>query len=278
MIGRLRASVLSLMRVPAEPHLPAGDPGSARVFRAGLNYWRLRFLWWLVRQAFTFAVFILMLTALHNVPDTFHIKRNKGDNRPPVVVPIGVAVVGARVLELASWALWLLQMPLTFALARLDYEMRWYIVTDRAARLREGILKVNEMTLTLANVQDIRIIQGPLQRLLGLADVELRTAGGSEVAPNPHTGQGMGTNLHLARFRGVDNAAEIRDLVRERMKHARGAGLGDPDDGVHEDGAHDATEALARAIQALTRESAALRQAAGTSVPRGGEITGEILG
>lgn len=269
MIGRLRALVLSLMRVPAEPHLPAGDPGTARVFRAGLNYWRLRFLWWLVHQAFTFVVFILMLTALHNVPDTLHIKRGRGDNQPPVAVPIGVAIVAARVLELVSWALWLLQMPLTFAMARLDYEMRWYIVTDRAARLRDGILKVNEMTLTLANVQDIRIIQGPLQRLLGLADVELRTAGGSEAAPNPHTGQGLGPNLHLARFRGVDNAAEIRDLVRERMKYARSAGLGDPDDGVQEDGAHDATEALTLALQALTREAAALRQAAWTSVPRG---------
>ena len=275
MIGRLRALVLSLMRVPAEPHLPAGDPASARVFRAGLNYWRLRFLWWLVHQAVTFAGFVAVVTVLHSVPDTVHIRRGRGDNRPPVAVPVGVAVVVARVLELASWAVWLLQMPLTFATARLDYELRWYIVTDRAARLRDGIFKVNEMTLTLANVQDIRIIQGPLQRLLGLADVELRTAGGSEAAPNPHTGQGLGPNLHLARFRGVDNASEIRDLVRERMQHARGAGLGDPDDGVQEDAASGATEALARALQALTRESAALRQAAVTSVPRGGERTNQ---
>jgi hypothetical protein len=265
MIGLFKALTLSLMRVPAEPHLPAGDPGSARVFRAGLNYWRLRWLWWIVHQAFTFAVFILMLTLLHNVPDTIHIKRGKGDNRPPVAVPIAGAVVAARVLELASWALWLVQMPLTFALARLDYEMRWYIVTDRAARLRDGILKVNEMTLTLANVQDIRINQGPLQRLLGLADVELRTAGGSEASPNPRAGHGMGPNLHLARFRGVDNAPEIRDLVRERMKHARGAGLGDPDDGVHEERTAGSTEGLTLALHALTREAAALRQAVARS-------------
>jgi uncharacterized membrane protein YdbT with pleckstrin-like domain len=250
------------VRVPAEPHLPAGDPGSARVFRAGLNYWRLRWLWWIVHQAFTLAVFILMLTLLHNVPDTLHINLGKG--RPPVAVPVGVAVVGARVVEVVSWVLWLVQMPLTFALARLDYEMRWYIVTDRAARLRDGILKVNEMTLTLANVQDIRINQGPLQRLLGLADVELRTAGGSETSPDAHTGKGMGPNLHLARFRGVDNAPEIRDLVRERMKHARGAGLGDPDDSGQEEGAPDTTEALTLAVHAITREAAALRQAVGT--------------
>ena len=73
-----------------------------------------------------------------------------------------------------------MQLPITFAILRLDYELRWYIVTDRAARLREGIVTLKEMTFTLANVQDIRLRQGPLQRLLGLADVELRTAGGSE--------------------------------------------------------------------------------------------------
>jgi PH (Pleckstrin Homology) domain-containing protein len=270
-LGFFKALTLSLMRVPAEPHLPAGDPGSARVFRAGLNYWRLRWLWWIVHQAFTLAVFILMLVLLHNVPDTLHVKQGKGESGRTVAVPIAGAVVAARVVEAVSWVLWLVQMPLTFALARLDYEMRWYIVTDRAARLRDGILKVNEMTLTLANVQDIRINQGPLQRLLGLADVELRTAGGSETSPNPHTGQGMGANLHLARFRGVDNAPEIRDLVRERMKHARGAGLGDPDDSVHEETAPGSAEALTLAIHAITREAAALRQAVGTPPSRSGE-------
>lgn len=269
-LGVFKALTLSLMRVPAEPRLPAGDPGSARVFRAGLNYWRLRWLWWIVHQTFTLAVFVLMLTLLHHVPDTLHVPQGKGESRRTVAVPIAGGVVAARVVETVSWVLWLVQMPLTFALARLDYEMRWYIVTDRAARLRDGIVKVNEMTLTLANVQDIRINQGPLQRLLGLADVELRTAGGSETSPNPHTGQGTGPNLHLARFRGVDNAAEIRDLVRERMKHAKGAGLGDPDDGVHEERAPGSAEALMLAVDAITREAASLREAVGAPASRSG--------
>jgi hypothetical protein len=265
-IGLFKALVLSLARVPAEPHLPAGDPGSVRVFRAGLNYWRLRWLWWTVHQALTLAVFVLMLTLLHHVPDTLHVQLGSGDNRPPVAVPVALAVVAVRFVEIVSWVLWLGQMPLTFALARLDYEMRWYIVTDRAARLRDGILKVNEMTLTLVNVQDIRISQGPLQRLLGLADVELRTAGGSETTPDAHSGKGSGPNLHLARFRGVDNAPEIRDLVRERMERARGAGLGDPDDDAREEEeVPDTTEALTLAVRAIAREAAALRQAVGTT-------------
>jgi uncharacterized membrane protein YdbT with pleckstrin-like domain len=112
------------------------------------------------------------------------------------------------------------------------------------------------MTFTLVNVQDIRIHQGPLQRLLGIADVELRTAGGSEA------GQGSsahhGRNLHLARFRGVDNAEQIRDLVRERMRKVRDAGLGDPDDVQAGTDAPSVEEAL----RELAQESAALRRAA----------------
>jgi hypothetical protein len=266
-IDLFKRLVLRFARVPAEPRLPAGDPASVRVFRAGVNYWRLRWLWWMVHQGLTFAFFIFMLTILHHVPDTIRFKQGKGRDRHEVPVHIAGAIVTARALEMVSWGLWLFQMPVTFALARLDYEMRWYVVTDHAARLRDGILKVSEMTFTLANVQDIRIQQGPLQRLLGLADVELRTAGGSEAAPNPHTGQGMGPNLHLAKFRGVDNAEQIRDLVRERMKHARGAGLGDPDDAGDDAPAATAAVApasddLAAAIEAVRRESSALRRAA----------------
>jgi uncharacterized membrane protein YdbT with pleckstrin-like domain len=153
------------------------------------------------------------------------------------------------------------QLPITFALLRLDYEMRWYIVTDRAARLREGIVTLREMTFTLANVQDIRIRQGPLQRALGLSDVELRTAGGRD-APAEHGGQGdaASRNLHLARFRGVDQAQAIRDLVVDRMKKARDAGLGDPDDAPRAEARPEA-DALPQAARELAAESARLRAA-----------------
>ena len=36
--------------------------------------------------------------------------------------------------------------------------------------------------------------------------------------------------MHLGYFRGVDNAAEIRDLIGHRMRGQRDAGLGDPDE------------------------------------------------
>jgi hypothetical protein len=247
--------LLGLLRVPPEPHLPAGEPGSARVFRAAPNYWRLKLLGWGARQAFTLGGFIFLMTFLQAAPDSFVIN---DDGKPRRVNIAGVLAV-SRGLEALAIALWLVQLPVTFAIIRLDYQLRWYVVTDRAARLREGVLTLTEMTFTLVNVQDIRIQQGPLQRLLGLADVELRTAGGSDTSlSEAGHGSAPSRNLHLARFRGVDNATTIRDLVLERMKRARDAGLGDPDDKEAESIGPTALESAAREVMA---ESAALRLA-----------------
>jgi uncharacterized membrane protein YdbT with pleckstrin-like domain len=247
--------LLALLRVPPEPHLPAGEPGSARVFRAAPNYWRLKLVQWGVRQAFTLAGFVFFVAFLQMAPDSFTI----GDKGKQRSIPVAGIMAWVSGLEVLGMALWLVQLPVTFAIIRLDYQLRWYVVTDRAARLREGVLTLTEMTFTLLNVQDIRIRQGPLQRLLGLADVELRTAGGSDSSA---AGAGHSTpsrNLHLARFRGVDNAQTIRDLVLERMKRARDAGLGDPDDAAGEAAA--GPSALEHAARELMAESAALRLA-----------------
>jgi len=260
-VGDPSRGLLRLLRVPPEPHLPAGEPGSARVFRAAPNYWRLKMLQWGARQALTVFGFVFLMTFLFAAPESVVIN-DKGKQRS---VPLANVIAVARGLEVAAVVLWLAQLPVTFALIRLDYELRWYVVTDRAARLREGVLTLTEMTFTLQNVQDIRIRQGPLQRLLGLADVELRTAGGSEASPGqPGHGSSTSRNLHLARFRGVDNAEMIRDLVLERMKRARDAGLGDPDDAA---GAPEVSgpSALERAAQELLAESAALRLAVSRS-------------
>ena len=254
--------LLELLRVPPRPHLPAGDPGSARVFRAAPNFWRLRLLRWGVQQAVTLLGFLVFAGALAAAPETVDVER-RGRARP---VPVRGVLQWMRGLEVLAVGVWLVQLPISLALIRLDYQLRWYVVTDRAARLREGILNLTEMTFTLVNVQDIRIRQGPLQRALGLADVELRTAGGSEAAAGPGArGAGHGRNLHLARFSGVDNAEEIRDLVLERMRRVRDAGLGDPDDapaavtGTPVAGA----PSLEDALHELRRESTALRHAVG---------------
>lgn len=131
-----------------------------------------------------------------------------------------------RILEWGGVLLYLVQIPVTYAMARLDFELRWYIVTDRSLRIRSGLASVQEMTMSFANVQQVVVAQGPLQRLLGIADVRVQSAGGGGGGEQ----QGAHDSTHTGVFHGVENANEIRDLILARLRQFREAGLGDPDD------------------------------------------------
>jgi membrane protein YdbS with pleckstrin-like domain len=143
-------------------------------------------------------------------------------------------IVVLEIFEVGGVLLFLAQIPVSFALVRLDYELHWYIVTDRSLRIRTGVLRLQESTMSFANLQQVEVQQGPLQRLLGLADVHVQSAGGAGDQKQAH-GQ-AGDSLHSGIFHSVDNAQEIRDLILDRLRQFRQAGLGDPDD--HHDQAH----------------------------------------
>lgn len=136
------------------------------------------------------------------------------------------------VLKILGFAAYLIQLPLTYAVRRLDYELRWYMVTDRSLRIRHGVWKVSESTMSFANIQQVVVTQGPLQRLLGLSDVRVQSAGGGGGGSGGGEGEhhGHDDDMHLGLFRGVTNAPEIRDLILDRLRHFRESGLGDPDE------------------------------------------------
>lgn len=234
-----RALVLSVMRVPHEPEPPPGAP--PKIFRAARNYLTLRIVQFVFTQVFLLAV-PLFLLALDIAMVT------KG-------APSAVLIV-MHVLQVIAIAVFLTQLVFGWAVLRLNYELRWYMLSDRAIRVREGITTVREKTLTLANVQNISIRQGPLQRLLGIADVEVKTAGGGASSGGPHgKGKSMSEPMHVAFFRGVDNAEEIRDLIREGVRRQKDAGLGDPDQAHH----HETEQTATAAAGELLREARKLR-------------------
>ena len=80
--------------------------------------------------------------------------------------------------------------------------------------------------MSFANLQQVEVSQGPLQRLLGLADVQVQSAGGGAHEDKP----GVDASLHTGVFHSVENASEIRDLILDRLRRFRAAGLGDPDE------------------------------------------------
>lgn len=129
-------------------------------------------------------------------------------------------------LKLLSFLVFLVQLPITYAVLRLDYEMRWYMVTDRSLRLRHGVWIISEATMSFANIQQVAVSQGPLQRMLGLSNVKVKSAGGGGEGHYQHGDSEMHTGL----FHSVTNATEIRDLITDRLRQFREAGLGDPDE------------------------------------------------
>lgn len=130
--------------------------------------------------------------------------------------------------EIGGVLLYLVQLPVTFLLTRLDYALRWYMVTDRSLRIRHGIWTISESTMSFANIQQVVVSQGPLQRLLGLSDVKVQSAGGG--GGEEGTSHDRENDMHLGLFHSVTNPAEIRDLILERLRRYRESGLGDPEE------------------------------------------------
>ncbi|MBI2516016.1 MAG: PH domain-containing protein [Opitutae bacterium] len=168
-----------------------------------------------------------------------------------------------HIFEYGALALFVAQIPFSYAIVRLEFEQHWYIVTDRSLRIRTGLFSLQESTMSFANLQQVQVQQGPLQRLLRLADVHVQSAGGG----GDHEHEGGHDSLHTGIFHSVENAPEIRDLILERLRLFRATGLGDPDDPHQHATAAAATtsqsaDALAAARELLT-EARALRQAVG---------------
>jgi len=203
-LSPLERLVLAFLAVPSAPEVPQGSAGSVRVFRAGARYYAWLVFQWAVVSG---AVFLGLLAG----------------SVPPVLAArtapdwVRVLLMGSLVV---AWTAFGLGLIVTFLARRINFRMRWYIVTDRSLRIRSGVFAVRELTMTYRNIQEIRVTAGPLQHALGLATVEVHAAGGG--GDGKHGGGG-----HVGKLEGLSNANEIRDLMVERLRQYRDSGLGD---------------------------------------------------
>jgi membrane protein YdbS with pleckstrin-like domain len=201
-----------LLRIPPDPEPPPGDESSTRVFRASPKFLKYLLVVWGLQTA----LFLLPILAATAVLLTVSIlARKEAASGPAIVIGISIFVL----------LCFLLHRLFRLAVLRLDYEKRWYVVTDRSLRVREGVVQVQEMTITFANIQNLSISEGPIQRLLGLADLRVDTAGGGG-GGDGHSGH-LQHDSHTAWLRGIDNASEVRALIQERLRQLKDSGLGD---------------------------------------------------
>jgi len=217
------------------------------VFNAAPGFYRYRLLQWGLKQLGTVSGVIAGLIFLDTIVsgDPFMVKK----------------IIG--VIELVGIAAFLVQLPITYLMIGLDYRYRWYMVTDTSLRIREGLLRIREQTMTYANIQNLSIRQGPVQRFFGIEDLRVRTAGGGQRTGSSEAELSGAANMHLGYFRGMDNAAEIRDLIMDRMRGLRDSGLGDPDEVVAppslENVASDTSGELLAAAREMLSETRRLR-------------------
>jgi len=237
------------LKVPPEPDPPLGSPGSVKVFNAAPGYYHYRLVLWGIRQLGAVIGLVVGLAFLAGGIE---------------VAEFPLSRELATIIEVVGIGFFLVQLPLSFLMVRLDYRYRWYMTTDTSLRIREGITTVRERTMTYANIQNLSLKQGPVQRFFGIADLQVRTAGGggAEGSEESKKGHSEADNMHLGYFRGVDNAELIRDLILARMRGLRDSGLGDPDEPATAPADFDASDLLAAAREMLV-EARALRGAVG---------------
>lgn len=208
------ASVVALFRVPPEPpSLPtAGE--AVRSIRPAAGYLSyLKFFFWLAL-----------------IP---------GDVIPVagwLAISVASPIAGV-VLILPLLFIVIAPDVISYVAIHLRYDTTWYVLTDRSLRIRRGIWVIHETTITFENVQNVEVRQGPVQRHFGIADVIVQTAGGGGRSKNEGKGA---SGAHIGILAGLDDAPSVRDLILDRVKRSRTAGLGDEHHDHHDDHPHGA--------------------------------------
>ena len=100
----------------------------------------------------------------------------------------GVAAIIGNGLDLSTIALILGGVVLVVVGSALWGFLSWrtttYDVSGGAFRLRDGVVQKNERTIPLEHVQSVDTVQGLLQRLFGVYEVRVETAGGGSAEPD----------------------------------------------------------------------------------------------
>jgi len=190
-------------RVPAEPPAAPGgaDARSVRAFQPApgfLRYLKLQF--WVALAVVDLAIVVGWLVLL----------------RANTTVGLWVAPLALAAAVVPD--------VLAYVAIHLRYDTTWYVLTDRSLRIRRGILTIDETTITFENVQNVSVTSGPLERVFGLSNVVVETAGAT-VTAGAHGERHA--SARQGRIEGIDDAPAIRELILGRVKRSSSAGLGD---------------------------------------------------
>ena len=100
----------------------------------------------------------------------------------------GVVLLMSQGFSLRTVTLFLLGLLIVAALAALWGFLSWrattYAITSNSFRLRRGVFQKSERTIPLEHVQSVDTVQGVIQRVFGVYEVRIETAGGGVSEPD----------------------------------------------------------------------------------------------
>ncbi len=266
----MRERLLRWLRVSERPTPPPGSGTEPEIFRASRRFLYYTVIAWVPKQVAAFFGLLFSLAFFGSLDTDF--LEAEGWKKlmgflEQIEVSVGPAAFDPTELfwffEALAIVAWTAQFLFTGLFLKLGWELRWYIVGDSSLRIREGLWSLREQTMTIANIQNMKVKQGPLQRVLGIADLEVHTAGGAGSESGEESGESE-SSFHVGRFRGLEDAHGLRDRIRDLLAEHRGAGLGDHDDAADGAGRGTAAAELREAAAALASEARELSAALAT--------------
>jgi membrane protein YdbS with pleckstrin-like domain len=198
-VGLLKPLFVPLLKLKLEPpHLPEGTElvRHLKPSESWLTYRYLQALFGLLGQVVGAGVLVVVLVTQ--------------GHEWGAAGAVAVALVEAVIVGFA------------LVTVRVDYELRHYLVGDRSLRVSFGAFTRKEVTLSYANVQNLEVSQGPLERVFGFKGLMVTTAGGDAAVP----GQ-QGESLHQVHLVGLTNAEEVRALILGMLQQHKDSGLGE---------------------------------------------------
>ena len=118
-----------VLRIPPPPEAPPGDEATTRSFRAAPNFFKYLLFTWAIKTIGAAAGLILWFVIV--MPQLIQFAQKKGWGAWTFALEVVevIGLIGTIGFCVYSWFM-----------VRLDFDKRWYLVTDRSLRVREGIV------------------------------------------------------------------------------------------------------------------------------------------
>jgi PH (Pleckstrin Homology) domain-containing protein len=219
-----------ILKLPVgNPPLPHGDPSKVETWNPDEGYLKYRLLGFyigaipgtLTGLAFSLASLLLLFKPNVLKGLSRDLERDISNAEPAALVLVGVFFLAVGLFVVGS-------LIFQYVVLHLELDMLRYTLTDEALRLRRGVVHVDEVTLSFANIQNVKFNQGPVQRYFGIGDLIVETAGGGGGAIPQAGGAGAGAHAmhHQGLIKGISDPERLRDTIQARVRRFKGSGLG----------------------------------------------------